>query len=38
MIKPDAAQVFSIVKKLKCQEVVRAGSMCSYLFNTTSFL
>ncbi len=33
MIELDAAQVLSIPGKLKCQEVVRAGFMCNYLFN-----
>ena len=33
MIELDAAQVLSIPRKLKCQEVVRSGFMCNYLFN-----
>ena len=33
MVELDAAQVLSIPRKLKCQEVVRAGFMCNYLFN-----
>ncbi|MBP3731366.1 MAG: DEAD/DEAH box helicase family protein [Mailhella sp.] len=33
MIELDAAAVLSIPRKLKCQEVVRSGFMCSYLFN-----
>lgn len=33
MIELDAAAVLSIPRKLKCQEVVRSGFMCNYLFN-----
>ena len=33
MIELDAASVLSIPRKLKCQEVVRSGFMCNYLFN-----
>lgn len=33
MVELDAAQVLSIPRKLKCQEVVRSGFMCNYLFN-----
>lgn len=33
MVELDAAQVLSIPRRLKCQEVVRAGFMCNYLFN-----
>lgn len=33
MIELDAAQVLSIPRKLKSQEVVRSGFMCNYLFN-----
>ncbi|MBQ9307067.1 MAG: DEAD/DEAH box helicase family protein [Clostridia bacterium] len=33
MVELDAAAVLSIPRKLKCQEVVRSGFMCNYLFN-----
>ncbi len=33
MVELDAAEVLSIPRKLKCQEVVRSGFMSNYLFN-----
>ena len=33
MVELDAASVLSIPRKLKCEEVVRSGFMCNYLFN-----